>query len=207
MTFYRIISAAPAPVFGDNCQKQAVFVLRRHGWNVSGGPVPWRPRFSHRRLVSWKMSLGEGVPSAQPFESFPGRLAPGVAGNHIAVAPSALGAGPLRWVLLRRPSAGPCRCGRCVRRSCRPGPRPWLRPSPGWPGPRRSGRTPRPPARPRPAESRAGRGRMARGNFESESSHFRRVCQLRCLGLRFALWLGEGGQVARMGTFDVKVPI
>ena len=48
---------------------------------------------------------------------------------------------------------------------------------------------------------------IARGNFESESSHFRRVGQLRCLGLRFPLWLGGRGQLARMGTFGVKVPI
>ena len=31
--------------------------------------------------------------------------------------------------------------------------------------------------------------------------------RLRPLGRRFALWLREGGQVARMGTFGVKVPI
>ena len=48
---------------------------------------------------------------------------------------------------------------------------------------------------------------MARGNFESESSHFWAVGQLRSLGSRFALWLGEGDQIAQMGTFDVKVPM
>ena len=48
---------------------------------------------------------------------------------------------------------------------------------------------------------------MDRGNFELESSHFRAVGQLRPLGRRFALWLGEGDQIARMGTFGVKVPI
>ena len=35
-TFHPIISAAPAPVFGNNCRKPAVFLLRRHGWNVYG---------------------------------------------------------------------------------------------------------------------------------------------------------------------------
>ena len=48
---------------------------------------------------------------------------------------------------------------------------------------------------------------MARGNFEPESSHFQHVGQLRPLGCRFALWLGEGDQIARMGTFGVKVPM
>ena len=31
--------------------------------------------------------------------------------------------------------------------------------------------------------------------------------RLRPLGRRFGLWLGEGDQIARMGTFGVKVPI
>ena len=48
---------------------------------------------------------------------------------------------------------------------------------------------------------------MDRENFESESSHFRAVGRLRHLGPRFALWLGERVQLARMGTFDVKVPM
>ena len=48
---------------------------------------------------------------------------------------------------------------------------------------------------------------MARGNFESESSHFRPAGQLRCLGPRFVLWVGDRGYLAGMGTFGVKVPI
>ena len=44
-------------------------------------------------------------------------------------------------------------------------------------------------------------------NFYPESSHFRPVGRLRPLGRKFALWLGEGVQIARMGTFGVKVPI
>ena len=47
----------------------------------------------------------------------------------------------------------------------------------------------------------------ARGNFEPESSHFRPVGWLRPLGRRLTLCPGGRGQIARMGTFGVIVPI
>ena len=47
---------------------------------------------------------------------------------------------------------------------------------------------------------------MVRGNFEPESSHFRPVGWLRPLGRRLTLCPGGRGQIARMGTFGVKVP-
>ena len=80
---------------------------------------------------------GPGVPDSQPIKSATSaprlRPRPGYTGPPCRRASIALGAGPPQSALLRPPSGGPCRCGRCARRSLRPGRQLEQRHESGWP--------------------------------------------------------------------------